>query len=462
VVVLVAALFADHAIGPPAAARLAAASPAVPEVAPEGSLSSTWFCPALQATGQSSARGRIIVGNPTPAVLTGTVTVVPSQGAPVVDHPVIQPYTRLTYRLEDVAPGPYAAATVSLSSAGGAVEQEVQGPLGQSITPCASASSDHWYFAAGRTDENATELLSLYNPYPAPAIADLTFATDTGPTTPDAFQGIVVPGQGFNVIDIGARVRIRALVGATVDVTSGRLVADNLLIDSATPGQGPSGLALTLGATDLGDTWYYPDGGTGSGLSETFHIYNPGANEADVQLTPVLEEGSADPFDLTVPPDAVTTLEVDQQQRIPPGVGEAWVLTSTNGAPVVAERLSVSAPPAVHTGISDTIGTPVLATRWLFPAGSAATGADEWLVTFNPGSRPAHIQVVASGSGQPQDLPAFTVAPGSRRAIQLSTVYPKGIVMLDVRSDVPVAAERAQFVVGGPGMSGSIGIVGGQ
>ena len=96
---------------------------------------------------------------------------------------------------------------MTIDGAGGAVEQEVDGALGASVTPCSSASSDHWYFAAGRTDTDATMLVSLYNPFPVEAIADLRFATDQGPTTPDAYQGVVVPARGSLVLNIGDRVR---------------------------------------------------------------------------------------------------------------------------------------------------------------------------------------------------------------------------------------------------------------
>lgn len=460
--VLVVGLVADHLVGTGQAAEARTVrTPLTPSLAPAGALSSSWFCPALQATARSDALGRIIIANPGPAALTGKVTVTPSAGPPVVKSAAVAPYTRMTYKLEDVAPGAYAATTVSLDGDTGAVEQEVQGPLGQSIAPCASASSDRWYFAAGRTDTDASELLSLYNPYPAPAIADLSFVTDQGPTTPDAFQGLVIPGRGFNVVDVGRRVRIRAAVAATVSVRSGRLVVDKLQMQSGKAGSAPRGLSLTLGATALGSTWYYPDGVSGKGLTEDFEIYNPGQREARVRLSPTLEVGAADPFDMTVPPDDAVSLRVDQQARIPPGIGQAWVLTSTNGVPVVGERVIVSVPPAAHTGIGDTMGSPRLSRRWVFPAGSAIDNADEWIVIFNPGGRRARVSFMASGTGAPHLLGGpggMVLAPGTRRALEIRTVYPQGIVVVEVRSDVPVVAERAQFNVGSPGLSDTVGI----
>jgi hypothetical protein len=196
-------------------------------------------------------------------------------------------------------------------------------------------------------------------------------------------------------------------------------------------------------------------------VDEQFVVYNPGDQEAQVQLAPTLEQGSAEPFPLTVPPEDTVVLDVGQQARIPPGISQAWTLTATSGAPVVAERVITASAPSTYAGIGDTMGTPVLADRWVFPAGSAANGADEWLVVFNPGRTAARVAVTASGSGEPHPLAGFTLAGGTRRSVEISTEYPEGIVVLDVTSDVPVAAERAQFVVGAPGLSDTIGIVGG-
>jgi len=362
--------------------------------------------------------------------------------------------------LQDLAPGDYTAATVVFEGSGGAVEEEVQGRLGDSIAPCASTSSDRWYFPTGATDDNASEYLSLYNPYPQPAIADLSFETDQGPFNPDAFQAIVVPGGGFNVIDIGARVRSRTAVSTTVDVRSGRLVVAELQELSNLSRRGPRGLALTLGTPAPRTTWYFADGRVNSGVTERFDVFNPGNTEADVSAAPTLDQGSADPFDLTVPPQATVSLEVDQQARIPPGIGEAWVLTSTNGVPVVAERVIVSRPPTSTTGVADATGVAAPARRWVFAAGAAALGNEERVVVFDPGGQPAHVSVTASSGGQATTLRSLTVAPDGRAQVDIGQIDPGAVVVLDVTADVPVVAEREQFGAGGTGLSNGTGIAG--
>jgi hypothetical protein len=460
VAVLAGALIADRAIGSGQAPAAAAPTPATPTMAATEATSSAWYCPPLGASVTSSAAGTLIVANPSATAVAVVVTAVPGSGAPVVSDRVIAPYSRTFLRLQDLAPGGYTAATVVFEGSGGAVEEEVQGRLGDSIAPCASTSSDRWYFPTGATDDNASEYLSLYNPYPQPAIADLSFETDQGPFNPDAFQAIVVPGGGFNVVDIGARVRSRTAVSTTVDVRSGRLVVAELQELSNLSRSGPRGLALTLGTPAPRTTWYFADGRVNSGVTERFDVFNPGTTDAEVSAAPTLDQGTADPFDLTVPPQATVSLEVDQQARIPPGIGEAWVLTSTNGVPVVAERVIVSRPPTSTTGIADATGAAAPARRWVFAAGSAALGADERVVVFDPGGQPAHVSVTGGSDGHAATLRTLDVAPGARAEVDIGQVDPGAVVVLDVTADVPVVVEREQFGAGGTGLSNGTGIAG--
>ena len=464
IVVLVAALAAgligDHVAAASHPGQALPPGPAVPALAPAGSLSATWFCPAMQAAADSPAKGRVIVANPGSTELHATATFAKSTGEQVVTTRVVPPYSRTTWKLETEAPSPFTAATVSIDSGVGAVEQEVQGPLGESIAPCSSSSSDHWYFASGRTDQDATMLLSMYNPFPGDAIADLRFATDQGPTSPDAYQGIVIPGHGVAVVNVGEKVRIRTAIATSVTVRSGRLVVDKLLLQAgASPA--PRGLSLVLGATAPGLTWYYPDGISAKGRTEHFEIFNPGPAEAQVDLAAALDRGSADPFSVSVPAGDRVSIQIDKEPRIPPNVGQSWSLTSTNGVPVVAERVMEATADSARVGVADTLGAPRGATRWLFAAGSATPPADEYLIVYNPTAHPVDVTVTASGLGEATAVGRpFTLAPGMRLALHINDSVDKGIVVLDVGATGPVVAERAQSTAKGPGLSSTIGIAG--
>lgn len=460
VLALVAGLVGDHLLARARSSEAIDSAPVMPALAPAGSLSATWFCPALQAAADSPAKGRVIVANPGSGDLHVSATFAESGGQQVTTTRVVPAYSRTTFKLETEASSPFTATTLVLDSGAAAVEQEVQGPLGESIAPCASASSDHWYFAAGRTDTDATMLLSLYNPFPGDAIADLRFATDQGPTTPDAYQGIVIPGHGVAVVNVGEKVRIRSAIATTVNVRAGRLVVDKLQLQNGT-GPAIRGLSLVLGAPAPGTTWYYPDGVSAKGRAEHFEIYNPGTAEAQVDVSPFLDRGAADPFNLTVAPGDRISLQIDKEPRIPPNVGQSWAVASTNAVPVVVERVMEATSDSARIGVADTTGAPDGARRWLFAAGSATPPADEYLIVFNPSDRPVRVTVTASGLGERVPLGApFTLAPSTRLAIHVNDIVNKGIVVLDLDADGPVVAERAQSRSDGPGLSSTIGIAG--
>jgi hypothetical protein len=95
----------------------------------------------------------------------------------------------------------------------------------------------------------------------------------------------------------------------------------------------------------------------------------------------------------------------------------------------------------------------------VFAVGSSTSGADEWLSLFDPGPTPARVTITASGLGVETPLAPQALPAGGRVTIDIGRALAKGIVVLTVRSSVPVVAERTQFVVGAAGLSTTVGIV---
>jgi len=461
---LLAGLVADALVASPRPARAVPVPPAQPSLAASGALSSSWFCPAMTASSgrgaDSPADGRVIVANTGAAPLTGTLTSVPSQGDPKQLSLSVPPETRVVVRLGDVTPAPFAAATVVLDGPEGAVEEGVRSPLGESIAPCATAGSDHWYFAAGSTDRDATMLLSIYNPYAGDAIADLRFLTDTGPAAPARLQGIVVPGRHLSVVNVGDYVRRRVIVSSALTLRRGRVVVTKIQLDSA-PVQG---LSLTLGAPAPGLRWYYPDGVSTDTVDERIELLNPTDREARVQLALTIERAAPlEPFQVVVAPRNRLTVAFGNDSRVPRGVAHGTVVFSANGVPFVAERVMTASPASGHTGLADSMGSARSSTRWVFVAGAVNEFQDEWIVLLNPGAVPARVSVGAFGTGTAapvEGLSSVDVAAGGRVALRIGDHLMGGVVALDLSSSAPVVAERALFRLGTSGISGTIGIAG--
>jgi hypothetical protein len=307
---------------------------------------------------------------------------------------------------------------------------------------------------------------------------------------------VIVPGRSATVIDVGQHVRRRQAVSTSISVRTGQVVADKIELLGATTaapaagagaaagstsagaagplagaagsttvagGNGVKAAVLTLGAPGAGTQWYFPDGVATDGVNETYELYNPTDHDANVQLSLLLERGSADPFELVVPAHDRLTVQINKESRIPKGVAHAATAESTNDVPFVVERVITASPPSTHAGVSDSFGAPKAAAHWLFPAGAANDGQDEWLVAFNPGTIPTRLSVTALLSGQAvavDGLQHLEVAPGQRLAMRLGDHLTSGELVTSVDAEAPIVVERDLYRVAGPGLSASLGIPG--
>ncbi|MBW3614750.1 MAG: hypothetical protein KY439_05495 [Actinobacteria bacterium] len=429
----------------------------MPVAAPPTSLSSTWFCAGATGTADGPADGTVVVANASHRELTGTVTVVPSQGDPRTVPLTVGPRARAVVRQREILSAPYLAALVEMDGGDVVVEHEVAGPLGLSTAPCASSASDRWYLAEGSTAREDTMLLALYNPFPEDAIVDLSFSTDQGRAVPSDFTGIVVKGGRLAVVNVGDHVRRRNNVATVVAARTGRLVVDRIQLR----GGATRGLSLALAAPAPGRQWYFPEGLVADGVGERYHLFNPTATEALVSIELALEEGAAEPFDLTIPPRERLTVVANDEERVPRGVGHAAIVRSLNGVPVVAERSVAAAAPAGRSGTADTLGSPRTGRSWLLAAGGATDALDEWVIVLNPGTVAATVSIQGLAAGQllpVEGLQELAVAPGRRVAVRLTNHVKREDLALLVRSTAPVVVERGLYRVGAPGLALSSGI----
>jgi hypothetical protein len=437
----------------------------MPIAAPATSLSSTWFCAGGTARPEGVdglvADGAAVIANPGDRQLTGTVRIVPSEGEAKTLPVQVGPRSRTLVRFADVVAAPYAAALVELDGGGAVVEHQIHGPTGYSTAPCAPAASERWYLAEGSTAREGAfpedrMLLALYNPFPEDAIVDLSFTHEEGRAVPSDFTGLVVKGGALRIVSVGEHVRRRAHISMTAVARSGRIVVDRIQQRNGAV----KGISLALAATTPATTWYFPEGYLVDGLGERYHVFNPSDDEAQVALELALESGAAEPFDLTIPPRGRVTVVANDEERVPRGVGHAATVVSLNGVPVVAERSVTATPPATRTGVADTLGATMLATRWVLAAGAATSTVDQVVAVFNPGPGAATFTIQALASGQLftvetlQDIP---IPPGRRVTVRLTDHLSRDDAFL-VSASSPVVVERGVYFVGSPGLALSAGV----
>jgi hypothetical protein len=458
-VVLAAGAVADRAErpGPPVVGTVG--SEEMPVAPPASALSSTWYCAGGSGRPDSPFASSVVLANAGSEPVEGRVTVVPRIGEPKTVPVAVKAYGSARVALAGVVQADFAAALVDLDGGGVVVEHVVAGSAGTATSPCASAASPRWYFADGSTAKDATLALALYNPFPEEAIVDLDFSTEQGRDQPADFQGVVVPALGLVVRDIGDHVRRREAVATQVVARTGRLVAAQLQLRTA---PGVAGVSLRLGAPAPAEEWYFPDGYVTAGLVEQYSLYNPSGREAVVDIELTLDEGAAEPFQLTVPPRGRLAVVASDEERVPKGIGHSAVVRSVNGVPVVAERSVAASAPANRRGRADVRGARRLARRWAFAFGAATPETDEWIVVHNPGPVDAVLDVVGLANGRLlaiEGLQDVKVAGGRRAALRLGDHVQRDVLPVVVQSTRPVAVERAVFAVGGrAGLAGSVGI----
>lgn len=434
-----------------------------PQVAPASALTSSWFCAGATDSPGGAAPGNLVIANDGTQAVSGTATVVGDTGTRASVAVSVPAAGRVV--VPEAVPGGagWVGAFVDLNGGRVAVEEQVTAPLGITAEPCATAGSTSWYFANGATLVNATSTVSLLNPYSSPAIVGLTFTTNEGVEEPSAFQGIYVPAHGIVAVDLGSHLRRRTAIATTVTAVAGRVVAWKTDVvtqpaagtpllgtaaahrANADPASPYAGLTETLGAPARSTRWYWPEGGSSAGVSDRYVVYNPGPGTAELRLAFDLDQGSAEPYTLSLGPDDVVSIDTGSSARIPTGVGYSAVLRATNGVGVVAERVVDAAAPATLAGTAEVLGATTPAAHWLIPAGHAGARLEESVVVANPGSAPVTVEAQALVDGHVQDIPGLgpaTLGPGRRLVWNLGSHSANFAAAVVVRASGPVVVGR--------------------
>lgn len=415
---------------------------------------STWYCPAGFTTPDGSNDHTVIITNPTDTATIGTVTVYPSlvdvNGDPVPFPRAAQPVevpaqSQLEVSLAPVVAsldvdlatntGAFVAALAEFDQSGVIVDHQVVAAQGTDLGPCASSASTRWWFASGTTTADVSYQLYLLNPFPDDAVVDISFVTDAGSRSPSVFNGKLVPAQSLTVLQVSPEVPVNAQMTAQVSVLTGRVIAERIQIFGNEAG--PAGLSMSLGADRLADQWFFPAGRSIPGAAESYVIYNPGEEAAEVE------------FELK--PDSADRVGDIAPRLVPVGPRERWIVTVTsqpshpvdalasidatamaspserffasirsfNGVPIAAERIVTR--PAGQGGVTATFGNDEAATEHFVNISSTILEADAaTLAVLNPaGDTIARVQVMFGGPSGERLVTEVELAPRRRAVLPL-------------------------------------------
>ncbi len=477
---------------PPEQSSTADARPLVPTAGLPDALSSTWYCAAGTIVAEGPADHEVIVGNPTDRPAQVEITIFPvlapepiiidvenadavadqvdlSPPESVVLDPVqvgleVPARTVVRSRLADFegVGGEHAAALVESDVGNMIVEHVVSGPAGAGVSPCASASASSFSFAAGTTRKGATQIISIFNPFPGDAVVDLTFTTDSGPRSPQIYDGLVVPSGSVLPVDITDVVTLFDSVSADLSVRTGRVVADRLLaVDGS---QGPGGLSVAVGSPEPALTWVFASSAPTDSV-EAITIHNPSLEEealvdVDIWLDVPEFNGIVEPVSLTIRPGRSETLVFrpganlvaatrvnDVSGRILADVGFWTSVRSLNGVAVVADHLSVDEAPT-PVAFAASPGATVAATSHML---TTLDGLGEVAVVNPSDDQIAALTIEALVDGQVFSLAPIEVPEQSRLVLDLAALGVPPNALLTIEASAPILAER-RVPVNGQGL----------
>jgi hypothetical protein len=452
--------------GRPAATDAGLERTVIPVAGQPGSLSSTWFCAAGGAATAEPLQQYLYLFNPSGEPATARLTAYGAEG--VVGAP---------QQVDVTVPGPSVVDATALFGAPGAsvmvesgagelvVEHRLSGPGNEDQVPCATRSSDRWFFPAQTTVRDTAAQLYLFNPFPEDASVDISAAVDDGVREPAEWQGLVVPAGTARVVDLGVAAVRREQFAVTVEARNGQVVAETAQT-LATPASGDipatSGLRLQLGVPAARSDWTFAEGFTGPGANERLVLFNPGDRVATalVQVTPFGgAELPPEPFELEVPARRYAQLDLSAETRIPgEGLHAIRVQTGTD-TPVVAARVltvvgagaapsspQIVARPSSTAGTSIGTGTPAAAVLWAATGLTVGGGQEQLVAVHNPSADTVRVSATVLGGAADGTVlaDALEVAPGDSLAIRADDpALGTGDVTVVVEADAPVVVERS-------------------
>ena len=210
----------------------------------------------------------------------------------------------------------------------------------------------------------------------------------------------------------------------------------------------------SIGTTSPAKEWYLAEASTAPNEESWILVQNPNVTPANVTLNYVTSSAVKE-----MPPDIVEgnsrkTYDVAVALPSTPGIS----VEVKSDIPVVAEK-------AVYgnnrTWAHESIGVSKPSKVWYLAEGCTAAGFEGRVAVMNPGNSDADVTLTYMTPSGPVAGPAETIPANSRTSYDISANVPdEWSVSTEVKSDVPVVAERAMFGNNRTWAHDSIGVMG--
>jgi len=312
-----------------------------------------------------------------------------------------------------------AKAPIAIEAFGGGTgsSTSVLAPtVGGANARCSREPGSRWIFPVASSAPGYDSYLLVTNPFHEEAVVSVEVLGDHGDQVPPGLSNIEIPQLSQTTLFLGDYVPATPSFGLDVTASRGRVVVGRLMRVGSR--DGVRGLSFDVGSTAASTRWLLPGGDVPVSGEEDIVVANPSDHEALVSTVYQVESGTgpAGSQDVPIPAGSQKTLKVSDQ--VPGGTRHSTILSSTNGVPVVAERLTVGPQGAYQT----VRGVPDAAARWIVAAGSSAGGTDTLALVADGRDKAICMVTILTGSGPvtPAPLAAAEVVPGQRVSIDLT------------------------------------------
>ncbi len=180
-----------------------------------------------------------------------------------------------------------------------------------------------------------------------------------------------------------------------------------------------------------------------TGFDTYLTVANFSEEAADVTVEYFCSDGTREKEAYRIPPECRGTIDVNEVV----GAGKEVSMKASSPNPLVEfERPMYFNYQGRLPGGSVSLGAREPMTRWIFAEGNTLDGYDTWVCVFNPNDEDAHLDFVYCFEGAPFVEVKKTVKPYSRSTFSMkATIGHSKNASLELRSDVPVTAERTMY-----------------
>ncbi|MBN2026744.1 MAG: hypothetical protein JW854_08315 [Actinobacteria bacterium] len=210
---------------------------------------------------------------------------------------------------------------------------------------------------------------------------------------------------------------------------------------------GKRGAHDSIGLSTPAPEWYLPEGTTRTGFDEWVLVMNPNDAGTTVRATFLTPEGIGGTYEFFMVGNSRGTIHVND---FLPEQDVSTVVTSLEGAGILAERAMYINTADGKRGAHDSVGAYQTGTYWFLPEGTTRPGFDEWVLVLNPNSTPANVLVTLLGPDGPARQLGLTMQPNSRLSVHVNEMVDNLDVSTVVESigasPVGILAERAMYM----------------